>query len=185
MAEINTDTVDSFDPFNRPIPGQSLTNDPDNPNPWEQAPTFTTVKDALDSIFTDIMSEERLPSLIEILASNRMSIMSIVKVLLEQGFREGKWNPDLMLLLAEPVAIIMMALSERAEIRNYEIYDGESSEIDEEDKNDLVKKSKENLANSKIFGLDMPSIKKESVPQEILESIEQADIPTTSLLEKQ
>jgi len=42
-----------------------------------------------------------------------------------------------------------------------------------------------NLSNSKIFGLDMPSIKKESVPQEILESIEQADIPTTSLLEKQ
>ena len=25
----------------RPIPGQSLTNNPDNPYPWEQPPQFT------------------------------------------------------------------------------------------------------------------------------------------------
>ncbi len=31
---------------NRPIPGQSLTSDPDNPAPYERPPQFTNVHEA-------------------------------------------------------------------------------------------------------------------------------------------
>ena len=48
-----------------------------------------------------------------------------------------------------------------------------------------MQKNKEFLHNSKIFGVAMPPITKESVPDEILKSIEQADIPKVSLMEKQ
>ena len=114
-----------------------------------------------------------------------MDIAAIAQLILEQGFRAGKWNPDMMLLLAEPLMVILMALAERADIRDYEIYDGEKSELDEEDEAELMQKNKEFMHNSKIFGVQMPPITKESVPEELLETIEQADMPKVSLMEKQ
>ena len=189
MAEsnnIDTNMVGKISPFSKPIPGQSLTNDPDEPYAWEKPPEHTTVNSALDSILAGLFEEEeRLASLIQVLASGRMDIASIAQLMLEQGFRAGKWNPDMMLLLAEPLMVILMALAERADIRDYEIYDGENSELDEEDEVELLQKNKEFMHNSKIFGVQMPPITKESVPDKILETIDKADIPKVSLMEKQ
>ena len=189
MAEptyIDTNIVNKVSPFNKPVPGQSLTNNPDEPYPWEKAPEHTTVHAALDDIISGFFEEdERLTALIELLASKVLSIASIAQIMLEQGFRAGKWNPDMMLLLAEPLMVILMALSERAGIRDYEIYDGENEELEEEDEKELLTRNKEHLHNSQIFGVNMPPIKKESVPQEILETIEEADLPKVSLMEKQ
>ena len=50
---------------------------------------------------------------------------------------------------------------------------------------ELMQKNKEFMHNSKIFGVQMPPITKESVPEELLETIEKADIPKVSLMEKQ
>tara|TARA_R110002020_G_scaffold164647_3_gene351479 strand:+ start:1186 stop:1755 length:570 start_codon:yes stop_codon:yes gene_type:complete len=189
MAErnnIDTNMVGKVNPFSKPTPGQSLTNDPENPSPWESPPEHTTVNSALNGILTGLFEEEeRLASLIQVLASGRMDIAAIAQLILEQGFRAGKWNPDMMLLLAEPLMVILMALAERADIRDYEIYDGEKSELDEEDEAELMQKNKEFMHNSKIFGVQMPPITKESVPEELLETIEQADMPKVSLMEKQ
>tara|TARA_R110002020_G_scaffold188204_2_gene386890 strand:- start:8844 stop:9413 length:570 start_codon:yes stop_codon:yes gene_type:complete len=189
MAErnnIDTNVVSNINPFSKPVPGQSLTNDPSEPYPWEKPTDYTTVNSALNGIVSELFEEdERLTSLVQVLASGRMDIASIAQLMLEHGFREGRWNPDLMLLLAEPLMVILMALAERSDIRNYEIYDGENDELDEEDEIELMQKNKEFLHNSKIFGVAMPPITKKSVPDEILESIEQADIPKVSLMEKQ
>ena len=189
MAEKNNiavDMVGKVNPFSKPIPGQSLTNDPGEPYAWEKPPQYTTVNSALNSIISGLFEEEeRLASLIQVLASGNMDIASIAQLMLEQGFRAGKWNPDMMLLLAEPLMVVLMALAERADIRNYEIYDGENDELDEEDEKELLQKNKEFLHNSQIFGVAMPPITKKSVPDEILETIEQADIPKVSLMEKQ
>ena len=35
----------------RPIPGQSLTNSPDTPYPWEQPTEFTEIQPAIESMF--------------------------------------------------------------------------------------------------------------------------------------
>ena len=40
----------------RPIPGESLTNSPDTPYPWEQATSFTEIDPAVDSIFIELTS---------------------------------------------------------------------------------------------------------------------------------
>ena len=42
--------------------------------------------------------------------------MEIAQTLLFTGFTKGYWNPDLMLILIEPVAYMYMALAERAGI---------------------------------------------------------------------
>ncbi len=47
---INVEAFGGRTPFERPIPGQSLTNDPDTKYPWEQPPMYTDIETAVMSI---------------------------------------------------------------------------------------------------------------------------------------
>ena len=44
--------------LDRPIPGQSLTNDPNNPYPFEQAPEYTERTEALEYLFKSFIAED-------------------------------------------------------------------------------------------------------------------------------
>ena len=185
---LSQETMALVDPFNKPVPGQSLTNDPDNPYPWESPPEFVNVNTAIDSIVMNMLSdEEKLANIIEVLASGEIPIAGIAQIILEDGFRKGKYNPDLMLLLAEPLMVILMALAERAGIRDYEIYQGEGSELSGEEQaelaNDVINSYKEEV---NFRGLRTGNnIDVRSVPEEVLERIEEADIPAQpSLMER-
>jgi len=185
---LSQETMELVDPFSKPIPGQSLTNDPDNPYPWESPPEFVNVNTAIDSIVMNMLGdEEKLANIIEVLASGEIPIAGIAQIILEDGFRKGKYNPDLMLLLAEPLMVILMALAERAGIRDYEIYQGEGSELSGEEQaelaNDVINSYKEEV---NFRGLKTgKNIDVRSVPEEVLERIEEADIPAQpSLMER-
>ena len=185
---LSQETMELVDPFSKPVPGQSLTNDPDNPYPWESPPEFVNVNTAIDSIVMNMLSdEEKLANIIEVLASGEIPIAGIAQIILEDGFRKGKYNPDLMLLLAEPLMVILMALAERAGIRDYEIYQGEGSELSGEEQaelaNDVINSYKEEV---NFRGLRTgKNIDVRSVPEEVLERIEEADIPAQpSLMER-
>ena len=185
---LSQETMELVDPFSKPIPGQSLTNDPDNPYPWESPPEFVNVNTAIDSIVMNMLGdEEKLANIIEVLASGEIPIAGIAQIILEDGFRKGKYNPDLMLLLAEPLMVILMALAERAGIRDYEIYQGEGSELSGEEQaelaNDVINSYKEEV---NFRGLRTgKNIDVRSVPEEVLERIEEADIPAQlSLMER-
>ena len=185
---LSEETMKLVNPFSKPIPGQSLTNDPDNPYPWESPPEFVNVNTAIDSIVMNMLGdEEKLANIIEVLASGEIPIAGIAQIILEDGFRKGKYNPDLMLLLAEPLMVILMALAERAGIRDYEIYQGEGSELSGEEQaelaNDVINSYKEEV---NFRGLRTGNnIDVRSVPEEVLERIEEADIPAQpSLMER-
>ena len=185
---LSQETMELVDPFSKPVPGQSLTNDPDNPYPWESPPEFVNVNTAIDSIVINMLGdEEKLANIIEVLASGEIPIAGIAQIILEDGFRKGKYNPDLMLLLAEPLMVILMALAERAGIRDYEIYQGEGSELSGEEQaelaNDVINSYKEEV---NFRGLRTGNnIDVRSVPEEVLERIEEADIPAQpSLMER-
>jgi|13_taG_2_1085334.scaffolds.fasta_scaffold03305_4 hypothetical protein len=191
MAEermLNPETMALVSPFNRPIPGQSLTNPVDNPYPWEKPPRFTKVPEGLNFIVEGILGdEERLSGVLDVLAMNEFPIADIAQMLLEDGFRKGYWNPDMMLLLAEPVMVVLMALSERAGFRDYEIYRGENKEIDEEERIELANR----VINAIKEETDFKGLRKQggidvrSVSPEILETIEDVPLPETqSLLSK-
>ena len=81
----------------RPIPGQSLTNDPEQPWPWEGQPRFTDMNDALEYFFDKFTEEELFEDLMDLLEDG-VPVMSLVEIFLQQGFQEGLFNPDLMLL---------------------------------------------------------------------------------------
>ena len=101
--------------LDRPIPGESLTNDPDNPYPFEKPPEFTDRTEALEYLFKSFTSEEIHKRLMG-LVSQGVPIMSLTEIFLYKGFSEGKWNPDLLMMLVEPTAYMIMSLAERSGI---------------------------------------------------------------------
>ena len=181
MAEqplIDEDIVNEISPFQKPIPGQSLTNDPDTSYAWESPPEYVTVEDGIEYFMDKLLNKDAFTNLIQLLASKRFSIATLAQIMLEKGWREGKWKSDLMLLLAEPLMVILMAISERAEIRDYELYDGENDEVDDEEEITITKDLRDSMKEDTFFrGLNIPPVKKESVPEGVLEQIKEMPIP--------
>lgn len=101
--------------MDRPIPGMSLTNDPENPAPYEQAPKFTNVHEASNYMWETITEDEVYEALMTGL-SEGAPLMPIVQVLLFKEFQEGVFNPDLMMMMVEPVSYMLIALAERLDI---------------------------------------------------------------------
>lgn len=101
--------------FEAPVPGQSLTNSPDNPYPWEKSPEITSVRVATEKIFFDLLKEDNLTT-VATLMSQKTPVADIANLLLTAGFQKGKWNPDLMLNLLEPTMYMLMAIAEKAGI---------------------------------------------------------------------
>lgn len=117
--------MDEMSKMDRPIPGQSLTNDPDNPAPYEQPPKFTNVHEATQFMWDKITDDALYESLMTGL-SQGVAVLPVVQILLFDEFQKGTFNPDLMLMLIEPTAYMVIALAERLDI-DIEI-DGEEEE---------------------------------------------------------
>jgi len=101
--------------FEGPTAGQSLTNDPSNPYPWEKAPEMTSVKMATEKIFFDLLKEDNLTTVASLM-SQKTPVVDVANLLLTAGFQKGKWNPDMMLSLLEPTMYMLMAIAEKAGI---------------------------------------------------------------------
>ena len=160
----------------RPMPGQSLTNDPENPLPFEQPPKFVDKTDALEYLFASFVEEKKYIALMGALEQG-LPIMDLTTLLLVSGFQDGLWNYDLLLILIEPTAYMIMALAERAGI-DYKIYSGEGREEALENKTLGTSVQEENIKRAKK-GVTIP---KGALPKEIVEQIE--EMPVDSLLAK-
>lgn len=115
QTELDKEFFKAGTSFDRPIPGQSLTNDPESPAPYERAPKYTDRTEILEYYFEEFTEEGMYGSILDTLESG-VSIMEIVQVLVFQGFQEGLYNPDMMLMIAEPLAYMIAALAERADV---------------------------------------------------------------------
>lgn len=129
--------------FEGPTAGQSLTNDPSNPYPWEKSPEMTSVKMATEKIFFDLLKDENLTTVANLM-SQKTPIVDIANLLLTAGFQKGKWNPDMMLNLLEPTMYMLMAIAEKAGI-NPVLTRDDANVIIEEDEDE----SFQDLQNSK------------------------------------
>jgi len=159
-----------------PIPGSSLTSDPDNPAPYERPPEYTGIHEAAEWIFSKLIDEETYPEMIQVIA-NDMPIMDIAQVILFGGFTEGKWDVNLMMLLVEPTAYMLLALAERAGIDPV-IFRGEEEDDANEELFFGAKLTEEKLDNIKRFkelGMRLPYISEE-------EKNKMASLPTAKEL---
>jgi len=164
----------------RPIPGQSLTTNTEQKLPWEGPTQFSDVQSAIDAIFMELTEDEVYFSIIE-LVNNDLPIGDITKIILYDGFTKGMWNPDLMLLLIEPVMYIILSLAERAGINNPLIYNEERDESSSlEDQAEGIKELI-SLVQDKLI----PKVQKRNIPASIVEKVEEFVPPKQpSLLEQ-
>ena len=113
---LDQQAIETMRPFDGPIPGQSLTNSPESQAAHEGPPEYTNVREATQAIFMSLLEEEMLMEVSRMMA-NGTPIADITKMLLVSGLSQGKFNPDLMLLLVEPVMYMLLAIAEKVGIR--------------------------------------------------------------------
>ena len=166
----------------RAIPGQSLTNDPSQPYNWEKAPEFTNSKEAMLYVFENLTVPETTANILLSL-SKGIGVIDIASITLYTGFTEGKWNPDLMMLLMEPTMYMVMALAEKAEL---DFVMDSSEEVGEEEilGDKAVQQIEEGIGSLDAMRKQAAQrVSPQSVPQEVREVIEEAKIEP-SILEK-
>ena len=117
------------------VPGQSLTNAPDQPYPWEGPPEITSQKEAINRIFLDIIKPGNIEVLSDLMA-NDIPIANIAEMLIKTGFQKGKYNPDLAITLMEPTMFMLLSVAEKVGIEPKLSDDDDEDEIGDEEEVD-------------------------------------------------
>ena len=118
-------TQNTSNPFDAPIPGQSLTDTPGN-YPWEHSPQFTDLNKAAEYMWDNLHEENKLEQTLLILKSGA-SVEGLTRGILFTGFVDGKWNVDLALLLAEIIFNQILAIGVKAKIKNIKVLSSDTS----------------------------------------------------------
>jgi hypothetical protein len=113
--------------FDAPIPGQSLTQSPDNPMPYERPPEYTNLEKAQEWLI-DLMMDMG-PEIAEQLNIG-IPAAFIGTHFAMMGAINGKWNPDLMILLIEPAIYTVLFIAETAGIDYVLDFDEEFEQLD-------------------------------------------------------
>ena len=181
MSTINEQNAQSFINYTGPIPGQSLTNSPDSKQPWELPPQFVNKRQAELYILEELTEKEKF-IIITDLISDGLPIETLTRTYLMSGYSRGLWDVDMMMLLVESVAYILMALAEKVGL-DFELYAGENDEEAEietpeqkkklEQSINIVKTGIEKISNKKLETIKATSselIKKiEEIPEETIQ----------------
>ena len=149
----------TINPFNAPIPGQGLTDEPGN-YPWEHPPQFPAIEDAADFIYERLSNPKQLKRLLTMMRIG-VPIEALVKVITFSGFLEGKFTVDVAKLLEPIVAMQIMSKAQVAEIpAKINLEDTEDTEFYK----DMAKVKKSiDLDNLPMDKMTEEKIEKESV----------------------
>lgn len=116
--------------ISRPIPGQSFLNAPETPLPFEQPPEFTNYEEAQGYVFESIMDNSS--EIVDAIGSG-LPLTQLAQSILMHGFINGKWTPQLLLLLIEPTMYSLMFVAEVAGVDYVLSEDEEGDYLDADD----------------------------------------------------
>lgn len=178
----NQEILDYLGQMNGPTPGQSLTNSPDEPYPWERPPVHTNLNEALYGLF-DMLTEEEMYIDVVSAIGQGMPIVNLAEVILTDGFQKGAWNPDLMVTLIEPTMYMLMSMAEKAGVK-YRIDEEDDPDIEEATPEEELEmfKGLTKIAEDRIRGNKKPA--QEMLPREIVKEIENIEVPESLLSKK-
>ena len=160
-------------PFNAPIPGESLTSPSDMPKAWERPPQHSDAENAMEAIYMEITQENTLRRLIDMIDSD-VPLDEIAQVILYKGYTEGKFSPDLMLMLAEPTIYLLIAIADYADIKDYTLYNEEVDDPDTEIPEDDI--TPIDMDEDKEVKKEKRKPTKESLGESLLSKVE-AELP--------
>tara|TARA_Y100001937_G_scaffold116907_1_gene169439 strand:+ start:522 stop:1166 length:645 start_codon:yes stop_codon:yes gene_type:complete len=187
--EMNPEAVEAFSSRGYPIPGQSWTQPVEERRPFEGKPDFTDMREALEATALELLDEENYVPIV-LAMGDGVPVMDLALQIGYVGFRDGRWNPDLMLMLLEPFAYLLMALAEKSGVKyridsddvgaNLDMDDGDA----DEEEAMLVEKAKnvaQVAARKKVR--EAGGVPDGVLPTEIVEKIEA--LPEVGLLDRQ
>ena len=141
-------------PFDAPVPGQSLTDKPGNAA-WEHPPQFVNTAEAADFVWEQLSTPEFAEQVIAMLDAG-IPIEAIARVILFGGFTEGKWSPDVAFIIAEPVMKMIATVGMLGGVKSFRISledmtnENELNSImDIKSKKEKFKKAAKNIAKDK------------------------------------
>ena len=189
--------------FERPIPGQSLTNSPDQKYPWDNPPEITSQREATERVFLDLIKPENMETVSTLMADG-MPVADVAQMLLMAGFSKGKFNPDMMLNLLEPTMFMLLSIAEKIGLDPKITREDDEFEIDDEETSSKNLQVASELKNSVGKGGGFSDVKMKKISptsvgnlnvKEQLESLDTKKLqesllqrrkakPTESLLEK-
>ncbi len=102
-------------PFDAPVPGQSLTDKPGN-GPWEHPPQYTNTAEAADFVWNQLSTPEFSEQVIAMLDAG-VPVEAIVRVITFGGFMQGKYTPDVGFMIVEPLMKLVSAIGIRAGVK--------------------------------------------------------------------
>jgi len=104
-------------PFDAPIPGQGLTDNPGN-YPWEHPPQYTDTSEAADYVWDRLSQPEFAEQVIAMLDAG-IPVEAIGRIIIFTGFAEGKWSPDVAFIIAEPVMKMIAAVGIHGGVKKF------------------------------------------------------------------
>jgi len=136
-----------FDEFNTAPPGHSLTED-NSKWPWGRPPEMADPDQALDTLIDKWMKPRRKQEMFKLLMVG-VSVEVIVEGILFQAFRDGKFMPDVGLLIKGPLGIMIADMAEEENIP-YRLFENDNT-LEEGDMDDktFVQMMKDN--NPQMF----------------------------------
>ena len=111
-----------------PIPGQSLTQDPEQRLPYETPAEYTEVQPFIDDLFMEITEPDMLDGILGSLRNN-VPVEEAAKKILSSKFQKGKISVDLLLLAIEPTILMLIALGVHSGV-DVQLLPGESDNPD-------------------------------------------------------
>ena len=114
MSKLINDNITEpeYNPFDAPIPGQSLTDEPGN-YPWEHPPKTTDPEAALNKFWDRLTDPEVAEEMIAMMDAG-IPVEALARVLTFTGFAEGEFTPDVGFLTIEPLMKMLAAIGIRA-----------------------------------------------------------------------
>ena len=81
------------DPFNFPVPGHALTDEPNQWN-WDKPPRVTDPEQAITEVINKVESKPPVKEHFLRLMAGGVTVEEIVNTIGLGGFVEGEWTPD-------------------------------------------------------------------------------------------
>ena len=118
MSKLINDNITEaeYNPFDAPISGQSLTDEPGN-YPWEHPPKTTDPIEAIEKFWDRLTDTEVAQEMITMMEAG-VPIEALARILTFTGFAEGEFTPDVGFLTIEPLMKMLAAIGMRAGVKN-------------------------------------------------------------------
>jgi hypothetical protein len=142
-------------PFDTPVPGQSLTDTPKNYS-WENPPMFSKKEDAANFIWKRLHRKQTLAKIILMLETG-MSVESITRVIVFSGFMEGAFSVDLGLVISPIVEKMILAIGKASGVEKIKLSKPKAKE---------TKQILKNLYKTRNFAKDIQDKEKSKKQEE-------------------